>query len=214
MLSAHGRRKSFDGDLTVNLPEGMTDTKGRYTPACILAIITNLFQALASSYPSASHRLDIDMPSLLTFTPIPESILSEIRSLPVNLELPADLCVYLSDTMLVSTDGIDYCRLWGGSDDRNSQTRRLKAELLLTSDGLKIISAPSGAAEIPTSPETLLSSPCESLSSLVQTDAPTEDEVEATTPDLSATLFVEPMRDMSKFDLSPFTSAFDIDVSL
>jgi hypothetical protein len=192
---------------------------GRYTPAGIKTIITHLFRALAASFPSCARTVDCDLPSLVTFSPLPESIISDIQSLVHSLELDSELSAYLADVALVSLDADSgrYARVFEDTvDDDNTYraSRRLKADMLLltSSSGGEVVSLadlaaapgtevdiddnkPALSLQVPDSPHAD-KSPAGSFASLGPgaTDAgfSTDEEGEAMTPEMNNSLLVEP----------------------
>lgn len=122
-------------------------TTGRYTPAAITTIITNLIKAFSATFPYACLRDDRALPSLLAFKPIPLSIISTLQALPKDLHLEQDVITYLQDVTFISlpssasaengAGSVKYARLFNDyfdvdEADRDRLTRRMKAELLLT----------------------------------------------------------------------------------
>ncbi|WVR09792.1 hypothetical protein IAU60_006868 [Kwoniella sp. DSM 27419] len=135
---------------------------GRYTPKCIVTILTHFFRAIGSSFPSASLKTHIDLPSAITFTSVPKGVIQELRSLLDTLQMDDEVRTYLQDTVFVTLDRRDCpaARLWDGGVDvdadaectelseddeiaapsnahsaqRHRQGRRFKAELLLLQD--------------------------------------------------------------------------------
>ncbi|WVQ80820.1 hypothetical protein IAT38_002927 [Cryptococcus sp. DSM 104549] len=186
---------------------------GRYTPACILSIITHFFKALDRSFPSSSRKADIPLPSLLAFTSLPASLLPQIASLAGDLELDEELREYLADVGFGATQqttASPFARVFAGKVEegvgREREVKRTKAEMLLlqangatvvfTEDLSKVGGGSTAAAgttghagdtlTLPPTATTAIS-PAGSIASLVHTDgdgdAVTEDESEAVTPE-------------------------------
>lgn len=140
------------------LRPGMT---GRYTPAAITSIMTNLFKAFASTFPLASAKTDKDLPSLVAFSHIPLSIITTLQALPEELHLDSDMTAYLQDATFIAlpTEGNKYARLFettdGGADiaDRQRLGRRTKAEMLLLAGSVATEIVPLGALTGFTTPE-------------------------------------------------------------
>jgi hypothetical protein len=182
---------------------------GRYTAAGIKTILTHLLSALSDSFPSAARKIDLDLPSLITFSPLPDSLLEEIKALLTSLELHHELRAYLADTALVSLDNERYARVFDDKHvdegDRYRQSRRLKAEMLLLSSAHQLVDI-SDLAGHPASAEveTLTipvsigmeqqNSPAASFASLApgETEASSSDDEEAMTPEMNNSLVVEP----------------------
>ena len=144
-------------------------------------------------------------------------MLDDIRALPTSLDLPPGLVQYLEDVILISSDSETYLRPWdgvGADKSPSRQARRLKAEMLLLLSGEAWIATPTLDTEIkPSGAEPMsaaafdLLSPSGSNASLMpgDTEASTEDEREAMTPDLVASLSLEPT-DAKKGD-EPYSTA-------
>jgi hypothetical protein len=202
---------------------------GRYTPACIVAIVEHLLNALVKSFPFQAAKDDVDMPSLLSFAPLPAGVVESIRGLTEKLELEKDLLEYLNDCVFFSTSatGEQYSRIWQGvhdgaahPNDRERSARRMKAEMLLIQSGspeivsitdlvsnltIDINNHAEGSIAEPMSPNG-------SASSLVpgDTEATTDDEDEATTPDMDQSLVLEAKPDGGKrFGETPLRSLSD-----
>lgn len=122
---------------------------GRYTPAAVTTIITNLFKAFSSTFPSACLKDDRDLPSLLAFKPIPLGIIPTLQDLVHELELEEDVIAYLQDVTFISTPSSDsgerptkYARLFQDLEteieDRERLGRRMKAEMHLVNNGTKV----------------------------------------------------------------------------
>lgn len=76
------------------------------------------------------------MPSLLTFSPVPQIIFDDLKSLTVDFDRLAE---HLGDTTFVSTDSTHFVRLFDGDMEPEHpyrQTKRLKAEVMLLQNGL------------------------------------------------------------------------------
>lgn len=110
-------------------------------------IITNLFKAFSSTFPSACLKSDRDLPSLLAFKPIPLGIIPTLQDLVHELDLEHDVIAYLQDVTFISTpsseDGpIKYARLFQDlevdTEDRERLGRRMKAEMHLVKNGSKV----------------------------------------------------------------------------
>ncbi|WWC89220.1 uncharacterized protein L201_004138 [Kwoniella dendrophila CBS 6074] len=184
---------------------------GRYTPACKLSIITHLFRAFGTSFPSSSRKFDVDVPSMIVFTTVPRGIISEISALPDKLGLDAEVKQYLEDVMFVSIEK-SHCpvaRAWEteseGIEERERQGQRIKAEMLLlqnTSTEFELV--PLSELIRVNQPTLNLpeqqnddngASPAISDTSVLpgETETSTEDERdEAITPELGSSLFVNP----------------------
>ncbi|WWD17197.1 hypothetical protein CI109_101635 [Kwoniella shandongensis] len=165
---------------------------GRYTPACTVSIITHLFRAIGSSFPSSSRKIDIDLPSSLTFTSIPSGIITDLQALPAKLDLDNEVTQWLQDVIFITlpTNTQQHARLWNeveGTDEsetRERLVRKMKAEaMLLQNNDYKLVSID----ELVNQPH---ASPAESAASSLpsETDAATEDEDEAVTPEMSASM--------------------------
>lgn len=125
----------------------ITFLPGRYTPAAITTIITNLVKAFSSTFPSSCMKDDRDLPSLLAFHPIPLSIIPTLQALPVELHLEQDVIAYLQDVAFIGIPSpfsneagpsavIQYARLFDAAFDEEQQDRerlgrRMKAEMHL-----------------------------------------------------------------------------------
>ncbi|WRT66474.1 uncharacterized protein IL334_003433 [Kwoniella shivajii] len=175
---------------------------GRYTPACKLSIITHLFRAFGSSFPSSSRKFDIDLPDMMVFTSVPKGIIDNLSSLPDKLELDSEVKRYLQDVMFISIDKThcSVARIWEGDndieDDRERQGRRIKAELSLVQNNQTDFQLVS-LAELTATKQPILkieSSPAVSDTSVLpgETEAPTDDENEAITPEIGSSPLVEP----------------------
>ncbi|KAK8864496.1 hypothetical protein IAR55_001746 [Kwoniella newhampshirensis] len=181
---------------------------GRYTPACIVSIITHLFRAFDTSFPSCSRKIDVDLPCLLSFTSIPKEIISDLRYLPDKLELDNEVFQWLQDVVCIALPHAAqrHARLWDKAEvadhHRDRQTRRVKAEMLLLHDNDvdlvsidELISSTEkdGHLGVPAQ-NTDMASPARSTASLLpgETEAETEDEREAITPEMSASPEIRP----------------------
>lgn len=200
----------LDGESIVVLVEQVPNSSGRYTPACIVAIVEHLLNALVKSFPSQAAKDDVDMPSLLSFAPLPAGVVESIRGLTEKLELGKDLLEFLNDCVFFSTSatGERYSRIWQGvhdgatdPNDRERSARRMKAEMLLIQSGSpEIVSITDLVSNLTIddsvhAQDTMVEpmSPNGSTSSLApgDTEATTDDEDEATTPDMDQSLVLE-----------------------
>ncbi|WVF71289.1 hypothetical protein IAT40_006092 [Kwoniella sp. CBS 6097] len=179
---------------------------GRYTPACIVSIITHLIRAFDTSFPSSSRRFDIDLPSAITFTSVPKGIIDELAALPDKLEVEQDVREYLHDVVFVAL-GKSNCpaaRLWDIEQDleKDRQAQRIKAEMLLlhnqqTEFGLvslaQLLGQRRDSLGVPAQ-GVEFGSPASSNGSILpgETEGPTEDEREAITPEMGSSMLVDP----------------------
>ena len=191
---------------------------GRYSPACVVAIVENLLEAFSKTFPSPTSKDDLDLPSLITFAPLSAAVVGRIRELSDKLELENDIQSYLCDTAFfsITPDCESHARLWEGCDGdvkmtKEIQARQLKAEMLLLQHDTGIVPihemVPSlggagagggGGVTRPTSPEVSGSPMGSSTASIMpgETEASTEDEmVEAVTPDMGASVFLQVAND-------------------
>jgi hypothetical protein len=129
--------------------------------------MTRLFDALATTSPSASHKVFIDPPSLLAFQHLPERF--ELDAIAV----PEQIKTYLADVAFIDTTRAFDVENVGAEKDR--MAKRFKADMLL-------LQAQSKAA----APE----SPFDSADSADESSA-TEDEVEAFTPPLGSSFHLD-----------------------
>lgn len=120
----------------------LTSLSGRYTPAAITTIITNLLKAFSSTFPSSSLKDDRDLPSLIAFKPIQLGIIPTLQALPDELHLEEDVIAYLQDVTFISipstsaeVNGVPkYARLFDTEfelSDRERLGRRMKADFHL-----------------------------------------------------------------------------------
>ncbi|ODN94249.1 hypothetical protein L198_05105 [Cryptococcus wingfieldii CBS 7118] len=185
---------------------------GRYTPACIVSIITQFLKAVNTTFPSATRRFDVDLPAVVAFTSLPRDIISELQSLPEKLELAEEVHEWLADVGFGSLGDGRHARLWsvGESAQEERNTARLKADIVLaqTQNGVSIVSldellanksGSDGGLDVPSAltdaTGTDFVSPANSIASLLPPQsegASTEDESEAVTPELQGSPVVEP----------------------
>ncbi|OWZ81308.1 hypothetical protein C365_00280 [Cryptococcus neoformans Bt85] len=177
---------------------------GRYTPACILSIITHFIKAIKSSFPSATRHFLVDLPVAVSFTSIPAAIITDLQSLPEKLELDERVRDWLSDVCFGSLGDGRHARLWDspapadGNDHRNSL--RTKAEMILLRDGATIVTLEELTQITKDSSngkgrdDRSAMSSADSIASLLSgaTESPTEDENEAVTPHYAGSPFVNP----------------------
>lgn len=194
-------RWKFDGELKVTKCETTADGLGRFTPVAIKTILTNLFSALDDTYPSTSHKVHRDMPSLLTFSPVPMALFDELKSLSTS---DFDrLAEHLGDVAFVSTDSARFARLFDGDAEPEARYRaekRLRAEAMLLRNGLAQIvhtdqlALPSSDKEAdglaaPANKQVLETSPSQSFMSLSNDETDTgSDDDEAQTPPMESSI--------------------------
>ncbi|WVW84027.1 hypothetical protein I302_106055 [Kwoniella bestiolae CBS 10118] len=178
---------------------------GRYTPACKLSIITHLFRAFGTSFPSSSRKVDIELPSLIIFTSVPRGIIDDLTELPNKLDLDEEVRGYLEDVTFVSIDK-SHCpaaRLFETVEieDRERQGRRIKSEMMLLQSNSQLEFDLVSLNELREVNKPTLNLPGQDVSPTVSdnsilpddTEATTEDERdEAITPELQASPIVDP----------------------
>ncbi|WVQ99578.1 hypothetical protein IAU59_006714 [Kwoniella sp. CBS 9459] len=176
---------------------------GRYTPACIVSIITHLIRAFDASYPSASRKFAIDLPSAITFTSVPKGIINELSALPDKLEVDQDVRDYVHDVLFVALDksSCPAARLWEVEQEleRDRQAGRIRAEMLLLQNDFELITLPQligkrkGSLGVP-GQGAEFGSPASSDGSILpgETEGTTEDEREAITPEMGSSVLVDP----------------------
>nr|ODN97588.1 hypothetical protein L204_03006 [Cryptococcus depauperatus CBS 7855] len=175
---------------------------GRYTPACVVTVVTHFLKALNSSFPSATRAFDNDLPSVLSFTSLPASIVSQLQSLPERLGLDAEIRGWLADVVFVSLGDERHARLWDAAGDERVN-RRIKAEMLLLKNHATIVAledlSVAHTLRVPTT-RTADLSPAESFASLLPagTETSTEDEGEAITPPAGDSPVMRPVDQVSK----------------
>lgn len=97
-------------------------------------MISRLLEALSDTFPSTSHNVHRDLPSLLTFSPVPVDLFQPL------LDLPKDrLMTRLADSAFVSTDSTSWARLFDTGEpedeDQYRKSQRLRAEMMLLASG-------------------------------------------------------------------------------
>ncbi|WVQ72467.1 hypothetical protein IAR50_002019 [Cryptococcus sp. DSM 104548] len=189
---------------------------GRYTPACIISIITQFLRAVNTTFPSATRRFDVDLPSVIAFTSLPVSIISELQSLPEKLDLAEEVHEWLADIGFGSVGDERHARLWSVGESVENEERnaaRLKANIILaqTKAGVSVVSleelvanksGSEGGLDVPSHQSAMTGmtgsdsiSPANSIASLLPPQsegASTEDENEAVTPPSQGSPVVEP----------------------
>ncbi|OCF33014.1 hypothetical protein I316_05352 [Kwoniella heveanensis BCC8398] len=140
---------------------------GRYTPACIVSIITHLIRAVDASFPSASRKFDIELPSAITFTSVPKGIIDELSALPDKLEVDADVQKYLHDVVFIALErsSCPAARLWVRKDSLGVPPQGVEFGSPASSDGSILPGV---------------------------TEGPSEDEREAITPEMGSSMLVDP----------------------
>ncbi|KAK6909983.1 hypothetical protein L486_00367 [Kwoniella mangroviensis CBS 10435] len=180
---------------------------GRYTPACKLSIITHIFRAFGTSFPSSSRKVDIDLPSMIIFTTVPRGLINDLVELPSKLELDDEVKLYLQDVTFVSIDK-SHCpaaRLFDTgmevSEDRERQSRCIKSEMILLHSGSRLEFDLVSLEELREVNKPTLHLPQQGVSPAVSdssilpddTEGPTEDEgEEAITPEMGSSPIVDP----------------------
>ncbi|WWC94291.1 hypothetical protein V866_001133 [Kwoniella sp. B9012] len=180
---------------------------GRYTPACKLSIITHIFRAFGTSFPSSSRKVDIDLPSMIIFTTVPRGIINDLVELPSKLELDEEVKAYLQDVTFVSVDK-SHCpaaRLFDTvmevSEDRERQSRRIKSEMILLHSNSHLEFDLVSLEELREVNKPTLNLPQQGVSPAVSdssilpddTEGPTKDEgEEAITPEMGSSPIVDP----------------------
>lgn len=167
---------------------------GRYTPACILSSIEHFLNALNKSFPHASAKVDSALPSCITIAPLPVEVVPSIRDLVHKLNLDEELIAYLADTIFFATsDATRHARLFESttpeSDERQRQNRRIKADMMFLQANTKttIVTLAAIAGD-------MLDPMSKSIGSIVpdETNASTDDESEAVTPEMGASVLMPP----------------------
>ncbi|KIR40608.1 hypothetical protein I307_05408 [Cryptococcus deuterogattii 99/473] len=162
---------------------------GRYSPACIMSIVSHFIKAINSSFPSATRHSLVDLPAAISFTSIPAAIIPDLQALPEELGLDGKVRDWLSDVGFGSLGDARYARLWDNpspaceNDHRDSL--RAKAELILLRDGAAIVTLEELTQDEKAHGDRSAMSPANSIASLLSgaTESPTEDENEAVTPE-------------------------------
>lgn len=177
---------------------------GRYSPACIISIVSHFVKAINSSFPSATRHSLVDLPAAVSFTSIPAAIIPDLQSLPEKLGLDEKVRDWLSDVGFGSLEDARHARLWDspspacGNDHRDSL--RAKAELILLGDGATIVTLEELTRDEKAHGDRSAMSPADSIASLVSgaTESSTEDENEAVTPEHSSSPLVNPTDETDK----------------
>ncbi|KIR67322.1 hypothetical protein I314_02540 [Cryptococcus bacillisporus CA1873] len=177
---------------------------GRYSPACIISIVSHFVNAINSSFPSATRHSLVDLPAAVSFTSIPAAIIPDLQSLPEKLGLDEKVRDWLSDVGFGSLGGARHARLWDnpspacGNDHRDCL--RAKAELILLGDGAAIVTLEELTRDEKAHGDRSAMSPADSIASLLSgaTESPTDDENEAVTPEHSSSPLVNPTDETDK----------------
>jgi hypothetical protein len=136
------------------------------------------------------------MPSLITFSPVPQSLFPDLKALTADHDRIAET---LGDTTFVSVDSTHFARLFDGDTEPEQEYRRLgrfTAEAMLLQNGLAdivhigLVGTRVNGLTAPKNSQSISVSPAQSYASLShgETDTGSDDDGEALTPPMGSSM--------------------------